>query len=64
MKQKKINFIKLLKGYKSGWVALSADFESVVVAGRTLKETMTKAQKANKQVYYFPVEKSYSNFVF
>ena len=63
MKQKKIDFIKLLKGYKTGWVAISSDFNNVVVAGKTLKETMKKAEKIKQDVYYFPVEKSYSNFV-
>ncbi len=63
MTQEKINFVKLLKGYKNGWVAISSDFEKVIVSGRTLKETMNEAQRLSKQVYYFPVEKSYSNFV-
>lgn len=63
MKQRKINFIKLLKGYKNGWVAISPNFEKIVVSGKTLRETIEKAKKVNQQVYYFPVEKSYSNFI-
>jgi predicted RNase H-like HicB family nuclease len=59
----KIDFVKLLKNYKSGWVAISADFKKVVFTGKTLKETMKKAQKTKEKVYYFPVEKTYSNFV-
>jgi hypothetical protein len=59
----KINFVKLLKNYKSGWVAISADFKKVVFAGKTLEETMKKAQQSKGKVYYFPAEKSYSNFV-
>ena len=44
MKQNAINFAKLLKDYKSGWVAISSDFTSVVLSGKTLKEALTKAQ--------------------
>lgn len=63
MKQIKINLVKLLKGYKSGWVGISEDFKSVIVSGKSLKEARKKAEKLNKKVYFFPVEKSYGNFV-
>ncbi len=62
-KQKKIDFTRLLKGYKSGWIAVSSTFDSVVVWGKTLKEVMRKAKKTQKHVFYFPVEKCYSNFI-
>lgn len=63
MKYKGINFVKLLKSYKSGWVAISSDFRRVVFNGKTLKATMEKARNYKKQVYYFPAGETYSNFV-
>lgn len=63
MKQKGINFVKLLNNYKSGWVAISSDFKKVVLSGKTLKEVMSKAQKLKQKVYFFPAGQSYSHFV-
>ncbi len=63
MKQRKIDFTKLLKGYKDGWVAISHDFKRVVFHGKSLKETMAKAKKSKEKVYYFPARESYSDFV-
>lgn len=63
MKQSKINFINLLRNYKSGWVGISSDFKSVLFSGKTLKETMQKAKKTNKKAYFFPAGESYANFV-
>ncbi len=63
MKQNKIDFIKLLKGYKSGWIAISHDFRHVLFHGKNLKEAMKKAKNAKEKVYYFPAGESYSNFV-
>ncbi len=63
MKQGKIDFTKLLKGYKDGWVAISHDFTRVVFYGKSLKETMVKARKSDEKVYYFPAGESYSGFV-
>lgn len=63
MKQPKMDFIKLLKGYKSGWVGISADFRTVAVWGKTLREATRKAKKTKEKVYYFPAGESYSNFV-
>lgn len=63
MKRKGINFVNLLKKYKSGWVAISKDFTTVVFHGKTLKETMRKASKSDEKVYYFPAGEKYSNFV-
>lgn len=62
MKQTKINFTKLLKDYKSGWVGISSDFKSVVLSGKTLKEVMAKAKKIKEKVYFFPAGQSYSDF--
>lgn len=63
MKRGKIDFVKLLKGQKRGWVAISSDHKKVLVSGRTLKEIIQKAKNLDQSVYYFPVEKSYSDFV-
>lgn len=63
MNKSKIDFVKLLKGYKSGWVAISSDFKSVVLSGKTLKEAMGKAKKLKEKVYFFPAEKNYSDFI-
>lgn len=62
MKQN-INFVKLLEGYKSGWVGISSDFKSVVLNGKTLKETLSKAKKIKEKVYFFPAGKSYADFI-
>ena len=63
MKQKKIDFVKLLKGYKSGWVAISSDYTKVVLSGNTLKEVMSKAKKIRQKLYFFPAEGNYSGFI-
>lgn len=63
MRQSKIDFVKLLKGYKVGWVGISSDFKKVIVWGKTLKDAMLKSRKVKEKVYYFPAGESYSNFV-
>ncbi|OGH20010.1 MAG: hypothetical protein A3D74_01300 [Candidatus Levybacteria bacterium RIFCSPHIGHO2_02_FULL_37_13] len=63
MKQIRINLVKLLKGYASGWVGISSDFKSVLVSGKNLKEAREKARKIKKKVYFFPAGESYGNFV-
>jgi hypothetical protein len=63
MKQNKINFIKLLKPYKKGWVAISDDFKSVLFFDTNLKSLMVKSKKLKRKVYYYPSGENYSNFV-
>ncbi|MEK7450666.1 MAG: DUF5678 domain-containing protein [Patescibacteria group bacterium] len=63
MKYPKINFVKLLKDYKDGWVAISSDFKSVVFHGKDLREVMKKTKSSKEKIYYFPAGQSYSNFV-
>jgi len=63
MKQKKIDFENLLKGYKSGWVGISSDFSKVLFSGNSLKEVKEKAKKAEDKIYFFPTGQSYSNFI-
>ncbi|HSW97052.1 MAG TPA: hypothetical protein VLF89_04475 [Candidatus Saccharimonadales bacterium] len=61
--KKGINFLKLLKGYSSGWVAISSDFNKVVLSGKTLKEVRNKAKDSNEKLYFFPAGESYNNFI-
>ena len=63
MKQSKIDFTKLLRGYRDGWVAISSDFKSVVSSGKSLKDVMKKVKNSKEKLYYFPAGESYSNFV-
>lgn len=61
--QRKINFAKLLKNYRKGWVAISADFKRVVFSGKTLASTRKKAKNHKSKLYYFPSGEKYSDFV-
>ncbi len=63
MKQIKIDFVKLLKGYKAGWVGISSDFKKVLIWGRTLDGSTKKAKNFKEKTYFFPSGESYSNFV-
>ena len=60
---KKIDFVKLLKDYKSGWVAISSDYSKVVFSGKTLKEVQQKARDIKEKLYFFPAGESYGDFV-
>jgi len=63
MKFSKIDFVKLLKGYKTGWVGISSDHKKVVAWGKTLKQVREKSKKIEDRIYFFPSGESYSNFV-
>lgn len=63
MKQIKIDFVNILKGYKPGWVGISSDFKKVVVWGQTLNAATQKAKRIKEKIYYFPSGESYSNFI-
>lgn len=63
MKNTKINFAELLKGYTSGWVGISSDFTSVVVNGKTLKDVRSKARRIKEKLYFFPAGESYSDYI-
>lgn len=60
---KAINFVKLLKNYQKGWVAISADFKRVVFHGKTLSTTRKKVKGYKEKLYYFPSGEKYSDFV-
>ena len=61
--QKKIDFIKLLKGYKSGWVGISSDFSKVVLWGKSLNDVMKKSKNTKEKIYFFPTKESYGDFI-
>lgn len=61
--EQKINFVKLLKNYSSGWVAISSDFSKVVISGETLKEVRGKAKKIKEKLYFFKAGETYTNFI-
>lgn len=63
MKYTKIDFVKLLKNYKAGWVGISSDHKKVVAWGKTLKEVREKSKKIQDRIYFFPAGESYSNFI-
>jgi hypothetical protein len=60
---KKIDFVSLLKNYKSGWVAISSDFTKVVFTGKTLREVREKSKDIKEKLYYFPAGESYGDFI-
>lgn len=63
MIRKGINFARLLKKYKKGWVGISHDFKRVLLYGKTLKATKEKAKKIDQKVFFFPSGEKYSHFV-
>lgn len=63
MKKNNINFVKLLKNYKVGWIGISSDYKSVLLSGKTLKEARNKAKKLKEKVFFFPAGQSYSDFI-
>lgn len=63
MKHKSINFIKLLKGYAKGWVAISSDYRKIIVFGKTLKSVQEKTKNVKDKIYYFPSGEDYSNYI-
>jgi predicted RNase H-like HicB family nuclease len=42
-----IDWTKIYNKYKGKWVALAEDEKTVIAAGSTLKEALTKARKAS-----------------
>ena len=63
MTHKKIDFTKLLKDYKSGWVGLSSDYKKVVVHGENLADAREKARTISDKIYFFPAGEVYSNYI-
>ena len=61
---KPIDLTKLLKEYKSGWVALSKNYKKVVTSARSLKELDRKLEKLNNpQVVLISASKNYRGFI-
>lgn len=63
MKQNKIDFVKLLKPYKKGWVAISEDFKRVLFYNKSLKQVVKKSKQSKQKVYYYPSGDNHSSFV-
>jgi len=40
---KSIDLTKILKSYKSGWIALAPNYSKVVGSGKTIKEAVSEA---------------------
>lgn len=59
-----INLTKLLKGFNSGWVAISPDYKKVIASGKTLQEVSDKVnlQKLT-DVFLLSVSKNYRGYV-
>ena len=58
-----IDFAKLLKNHKTGWVGISSDFKSVISSGKTLQEVREKTKDRKEKIYFFPAGQTYSNFI-
>jgi len=61
---KQNNLAKILEKYKSGWVSISKDYQSVLVWGKNLKSILTKVEvKNHPEGYLMKVAKNYSNYI-
>ncbi|MBI4028751.1 MAG: hypothetical protein HY376_00060 [Candidatus Blackburnbacteria bacterium] len=61
---KAIDLTKILKGYTSGWVALSADYKKVIVWASSLKVLNRKLEKmGNPRVVLLPGMRSYGPLI-
>lgn len=61
---KSINLTKLLKGFSSGWVAISADYKNIVASGKTLKEVTEKVQRQKtNNVVLISASKNYRGYI-
>lgn len=58
-----INLVKLLKGHKSGWIAVSKDYKRVLTKGETLKEASENLKKTGEEGVLVPAASNYQNFV-
>lgn len=63
MRLNKIDFVKLLKPYKKGWVAISDDFKRVLFFDKNLKSLIKKSKKHKQKVYFYPSGDNHSNYV-
>jgi hypothetical protein len=60
-----INLVHTLKGYTSGWVALSEDNQKVLLSGKTFFSLMKKVEKTKltNEVVLFSLKKNYRGFI-
>ena len=62
---KAVNLVESLKGYSSGWVALSKDYKKVLYSGKSFISLMKKVEQENQKdnVILLPVVKNFRGFV-
>ena len=61
---KTIDLTGVLKGFPSGWVAISSDYKKVVAFGKTLKEVTKKVrQKKTDDVILISAAKNYRGYI-
>lgn len=52
---KPIDLTKILKPFKSGWVALSKDYKKVLGHGKTLEQAEKQAKKTGEEFMFYKV---------
>lgn len=64
MNTKQAGLAKILEKYKSGWVSISKDHQSVIAWGKNLKSVLaTIEEKGRPEGYLMKVAKNYSNYI-
>jgi hypothetical protein len=58
-----INLTKILKQHRSGWIAVSKDYKTLLATGKTLKEVSTNLKNSGKEGVLIPAAPNYQNFV-
>ena len=58
-----INLVNLLKGKKSGWIAVSKDYKKVLAAGKDIREASDSLKKTGKEGILVPAAPNYQDFV-
>lgn len=61
---KTINLSKVLKGFSSGWVAITADYKQVIAFGKTLEAVSKSLEKQKRDdVVLISASRNYRGFV-
>ncbi|KKU90338.1 MAG: hypothetical protein UY21_C0024G0009 [Microgenomates group bacterium GW2011_GWA1_48_10] len=53
---KLIDLSKILRPFKSGWVALSMDYKKVLGWGKTLQAARKRAEKTGEEFSFYKIE--------
>lgn len=60
----KVNLVKVLKGYTSGWVSISRDYKKVIASGKTFSVLLKKLDRmGNPDGYLMKAAKDYSGYI-